>query len=66
MGNDQIDEPRGPRNRPQKQMTFTLPFEIWQRLQRVRNRSATVELALRLYYNLPPEGFERDPANTTW
>lgn len=57
MENDQRDEPRGPRNRPQ--MTFTLPFEIWQRLQRERNRSATVELALRLYYNLPPEGFER-------
>jgi hypothetical protein len=46
-------------NRDRPQVGVTLSYDVWARLQRERNRSATVELALRLYYNLPPEGFER-------
>ena len=57
MENEPEDQKRGPRNRPQ--VGVTLPYDVYQRLSRERNRSQTVELALRLYYNLPPEGFER-------
>ena len=56
------DKPSAPKRRPNRNrlsLTITLPYDVWQRVARESNRSATVELALRLYYHLPPEGFER-------
>lgn len=46
-------------NRDRPQVGVTLSYDVWARLRKERNRSRAVELALRLYYNLPPEGYER-------